>query len=296
MKHIIAFSGGLGSFFTAKRVIEKHGKENVLLKFTDTLIEDQDLYRFLIESSNHLYGITDTSALDKVKDMPPFDALEERAEFIKALAKEAHEINPAFHWLIDGRNIWETFKDDRFLGNSRLAPCTKNLKQKTAKKWIKDNFKPDECILYLGIDWTEEHRTTAPRKHWNPYKVDYPLLEPPLLDKEQMKRELAAINIELPYLYKLGFSHNNCGGLCVRGGQGHWAQVLEYLPDRYDLAEKKEKELQDYLQKPVTHLTRTVNGQQEPLPLETLRKEYQERPQQLDLFDIGGCGCFVTYD
>jgi ferritin-like metal-binding protein YciE len=46
VKHIVFDSGGIGSYSTLKRVIAKVGKENVIRLFTDTLIEDKDLYRF----------------------------------------------------------------------------------------------------------------------------------------------------------------------------------------------------------------------------------------------------------
>ena len=47
MKHIVSVSGGIGSYFTLKRVIEKHGRSSVTAVFCDTLAEDGDLYRFL---------------------------------------------------------------------------------------------------------------------------------------------------------------------------------------------------------------------------------------------------------
>jgi len=127
VKHIVFYSGGIGSWYTAKRVIEQHGKENVVLLFTDTLIEDEDLYRFLDDTEKDL-GVPVTR-------------------------------------IADGRTPWQVFKDVRWLGNSRLAQCSHILKQKPAEKWIKANYKPDECVLYLGIDWTEEHRTNAPRRN-----------------------------------------------------------------------------------------------------------------------------------
>jgi hypothetical protein len=257
MTHIVFFSGGIGSFFTAKRVIEKHGKENVVLLFTDTLIEDEDLYRFMDDAS-------------KFFDVP--------------VTKIA-----------DGRTPWEVFKDVRWLGNSRVAHCSHLLKQKTAKKWIKDHFKPDECVLYLGIDWTEEHRTKAPVKNWAPYKVEFPMCEEPYISKDEMLQYLETVGIEIPRLYKLGFSHNNCGGMCVRGGQGHFVNLLKQLPERFEEIEQIEKDMQDYLGKDVTILKRTRNGIQENLSLTQLRIEYLEKPEQLDLFDLGGCGCFVTY-
>lgn len=60
IKHIIFYSGGIGSWGTAKRVIAKHGKENVILMFTDTKMEDEDLYRFLYETVREIYKFEDT--------------------------------------------------------------------------------------------------------------------------------------------------------------------------------------------------------------------------------------------
>ena len=109
MKHIIFFSGGIGSFHAARRVIEKHGKENVVLLFTDTKVEDDDLYRFMEDAANHF-------------DVP-----------ITTIA--------------DGRTPWEVFYDKRYLGNSRLAQCSHVLKQETARLWIESNYEPEDCIL-----------------------------------------------------------------------------------------------------------------------------------------------------
>lgn len=259
MKHIVFYSGGIGSWATAKRVIERHGKENVVLLFTDTLMEDEDLYRFLDDTEKD-FGIEITR-------------------------------------IADGRTPWEVFKDVKYLGNSRLAQCSHILKQKTADKWIKENFQPDECILYLGIDWTEEHRKAAPLKNWAPYKVEFPMCEPPYVTKEEMLQESEKRGIKRQRLYELGFSHSNCSGMCVRGGQKHFIHLLETFPDRFAWLENYEKEMQDHLGKPVTILRRTKNGKRENLPLSQLRAEVEANNfEQLDLFDIGGCGCFVTYD
>src|SRR5690606_6302278 len=103
MKHIIFFSGGVGSYFAAKRVIERYGNQDVILLFTDTKMEDQDLYRFIEEASQKL-----GSTLVKIAD---------------------------------GRTPWDVAFDKRFLPNSRIAPCSHALKQQVARKYILDNFK-----------------------------------------------------------------------------------------------------------------------------------------------------------
>lgn len=259
MKHIVFYSGGIGSWATAKRVIKEHGKENTILLFTDTLIEDTDLYRFIDET---------------VKEMD--------VKFVR---------------IEDGRTPWEVFKDVRYLGNSRLAQCSHILKQKTSEKWLKDNFKPEECILYLGIDWTEEHRTKAPRKHWHPYHVEFPMCNEPYVTKDEMLKELENLGIEQPRLYKMGFSHNNCGGFCVRAGQGHFANLLKQMPDLYKYHENKEEEMREFLKKDVSILRRTRNGKRFNLTLKQLREELESNhTENVDMNDIGGCGCFVNLD
>lgn len=42
---------------------------------------------------------------------------------------------------------------------------------------------------------------------------------------------------------ELGFGHNNCGSLCIRGGHRRWAHVLEVFPERYAEAERQEQQL-----------------------------------------------------
>ena len=190
MKHIIQFSGGICSFFAAKRVIEKYGKENVILLFCDTLIEDEDLYRFIEDAKKYL-----------------------GCEFVR---------------VCDGRTPFEVYKDVKFLGNSRVAHCTKLLKTRQAKMWLKEHYKEDECTLYVGIDWTEIHRCEAIKKNWAPYTVEFPMCNKPYLTKYDMQEELAKIGIEVPRLYKMGFSHNNCGGFCCKAGQGHWVNAVSY--------------------------------------------------------------------
>ena len=54
MKRIVQFSGGLCSFFAAKRDAERHGMENTTLLFADTLIESHGLYRFRDAAAKHL--------------------------------------------------------------------------------------------------------------------------------------------------------------------------------------------------------------------------------------------------
>jgi hypothetical protein len=266
MKHIVFFSGGIGSWACAKRVVEKHGVENVVLVFTDVkgdstsphIGEDEDTYRFID---------------DAVKNIG--------AEYI---------------YLNIGKNIWEIFKDKKFLGNSRFAACSHELKQKPARKWLEENYSPEECVVYVGIDWTETHRIPAIVKNYLPYKAEAPLTEKPYLAKPQLIAWAKEEGLEVPRLYGLGFPHNNCGGGCVRAGQGQFKHLLQVMPERYAIWEKKEKEMQEFLGKDVTILKEQVNGERKKLSLQELRLRNETQPSLIDMSDIGGCGCFVDFE
>jgi 3'-phosphoadenosine 5'-phosphosulfate sulfotransferase (PAPS reductase)/FAD synthetase len=253
MKHVVMFSGGVGSWAAAKRVVEAHGVDSTTLLFTDTLIEDQDLYRFIDEAAANV-----------------------GAPLVK---------------IADGRTPWEVFRDVRFLGNTRVDPCSRILKRDLADRWISDRFKPDEVRVHVGIDWTESHRyeRMAPRKL--PYVYEAPLLAEPLLSKEEVFAWLASEGIELPRLYRLGFPHNNCGGGCIKAGHGHFAMLLEKLPEVFGEWESNEEELREELGD-VAILRDRRGGVTKPLTLRALRERVQGGGE-VDRFDVGGCGCFL---
>lgn len=253
MKHVVLFSGGLGSYFTAKRLIERGiDRQDIILLFTDTKIEDEDLYRFLNDAERKL-------------DIP--------------LTR-----------ISDGRDIWQVFKDRKYLGNTRRDPCSHHLKRVMSRKFI-HQFTPDEVIVYLGFDWTEMNRFEKAQKAWLPYTIQSPMCEPPYVDKEEMKRLIAEDGIKLPRLYEMGFAHNNCGGGCVKAGIGHFALLLDKFPERYAEWEKHEEEIRQHIGKDVTILRRTRDGMRSNLTLRQLREERQSLTST-ELCDIGGCGCF----
>ena len=47
MKAVVMFSGGKGSFLSAKRAADKFGAQEVVLLFADTMVEDPDVYEFI---------------------------------------------------------------------------------------------------------------------------------------------------------------------------------------------------------------------------------------------------------
>ncbi len=270
MKHVVMFSGGIGSWATAKRVVEAHGSENLVLLFADVkgnsedphIGEDEDTYRFIRDAAENVGG-----ELVVVKD---------------------------------GRNIWEVFKDDRFLGNARLANCSKFLKQRPCREWLEANCPDGQAVVYVGIDWSETHRLPAIEKAYLPYVAKAPLTEPPFIDKAGMIEWAEREGLKPPRLYAQGFAHNNCGGGCVRAGQGQFKMLLAQNPERYASWEENEQQVRDHLGKDVAILRDRRGGVSRPMTLREFRERQEAKnPPKLDefqLFDLddhGGCGCFV---
>jgi hypothetical protein len=139
MKHIISFSGGMGSFAEAKSCVDKFGKENITLLFADTMMEDEDLYRFKDEC---------VAFLD--------------CELVT---------------LADGRTPFEVFKDVKFMGNSMVDPCSRILKRELLIKWFTSTFAVDEAEMHLGIDYSEGHRLVGVQKRMIPYIYRSTLVE-----------------------------------------------------------------------------------------------------------------------
>lgn len=247
MHHVTMFSSGAGSYAAARRVGMGPNDTHTLL-FSDVGMEDEDNYRFLTDAAADIPG----------------------AELV--IVK-------------DGRDIWQVFKDERFLGNSRLASCSKLLKQKPARAWLDANCDPENTTIYIGIDWTEGHRIPKIEAGYAPWRVVCPLISAPYLSKADIISDMRTRGLEPPRLYALGFAHANCGGGCVRAGQGQFARLLEVMPTRYKEWEQGERDVREHLGKDVTILKVGT--------LQEFRERHEAMPEQTDLFDIGGCGCFT---
>lgn len=271
MKHVVMFSGGLGSWATAKRIAQEHGTDDLWLVFADVkgngtsphAGEDEDTYRFIREASVNIGGTLVT--------------------------------------LNEGRDIWQVFHDNRFLGNSKLANCSKFLKQIPCREWLDANCDPAETIVYVGIDWTESHRLPAIIDGYLPFKAEAPLTEAPYLTKEDVVADCLAAGLSIPRLYRAGFQHNNCGGFCVRAGEAQFELLLREHPERYAYHEAKEQELREYLDADVAVMrdrripkTTPAPIKSTPMTLRRFRERIEVQPAMFDSLDVGGCGCFVA--
>ena len=313
--HIIFFSGGKSSFSVAHLVKERYPEDNILLYFTDTLWEDEDLYRFIYEASDKL------------------------------------ELPMLYHAV--GLTPPQLMVKERFMYNSRVGNCSKKLKMEPAAKFLKKGIEPeivkwhnekflkspieplaegfaDNTTLYFGIGWEEAHREGPIRANWKPFQVDMLLIDE-VIDNDEI---LALHKIRQPRLYDMQFAHNNCKGRCVKAGQGHYKNLL--MKDEKTFNEIKEQEIvisfyirytkQAHYTKEndrlfdevyefmtsgkktqkLEHIIKTnwhtkhfnLGGRNAMYSfIKTMSLEELERkPVQVDIWDIGGCGCFIDYE
>ena len=64
-------------------------------------------------------------------------------------------------------DIWDVFREKRWLGNTSLAHCSWELKTKPARGWIEANAPECERVIF-GIDSTEIHRMAAIARRGSP--------------------------------------------------------------------------------------------------------------------------------
>jgi len=239
VSHIVLFSGGLASFEMGRRVITLYGREKVRFWFFDTLVEDEGLYRFL----------DDAQAV--------FGAQIER--------------------MADGRDPWQVFRDERFIGNSRVPLCNRVLKREFLERFLRTQFPDKDVVLHFGLEWFERGRISRVRERWTAkgYEVGFPLQEPPLLSSQDLQVLVRRAGLEVPRLYRVGFKHNNCGGACVQAGIGQWSLLWRLFPERYLWHEEQEQATRAYLNKDVAILRDRSRGRTRPLTLCELRSRME---------------------
>lgn len=261
MIYIVNLSGGLTSFEALDRTIEQHGRANTVPVFADTRIEDPDLYRFLDDQERYL-----------------------QIEIVR---------------VADGRTPFDVWHDKRAITlrgpGAGIALCSQILKREVINRWIAEQHYA-EYTLVFGMDWSEIDRMQRMRDFYAPIPVWFPLAEPPYVDKCDIAAKLDRIGIAVPALYLEGFTHNNCGGGCVKAGQAHWARLYATRPETYARWEAEENKLREYLQKDVSILVdRRGGGPRKSQTLAAFR-ERLDRGEVYDSLDWGGCGCFAPVE
>ena len=203
MKVVCWYSAGVTSTIATYLAIEKYGVENVEIVFFETGSHHPDNDRFIGECEN-LFG-------KKVRVMQ----------------------NEKFS------DIYDVFAWKKLMNTPYGAPCTKYLKTRMRQEWEADNqFRAQ----IFGFEDTPHERKRAERflKEYPYTDAEFPLIEHGLT-KEDCIRMLRDFGIEVPMMYRLGYSNNNCIG-CVKGGMGYWNKVRQDFPLIFEKTAELERE------------------------------------------------------
>lgn len=299
---VMFYSGGAGSFYATHVLLEGGFPVNKLhLLFTDTLIESKSHYIFLVESVGQIYGTAVVEETGVLKELPEiYEDFDKRKELLTNVAESLRAKIPNFHWVhyrVGGNfvSVWDIFENFQYMGNSRVAQCSNILKQRMAKDFIQGVFKDSVFDVALGIDWSESHRAKAPTEHWSKLAegVLFPLIDLPYVDQKARLDLIVLKGLTLSDQYQKGNAHSNCGGFCVRAGQGHFKNLMENDPKLFEYHMRKEQELSDRIGG-YTILKKQRDGEVFRYPLTELKRDNLKDPSTIDKFDLGGCGCFVT--
>ena len=257
---VVSYSGGIASFAAAARCVETYGADRVTLVFADTLIEDEDLYRFLRQG--------------------------------------AEALGSDLVWLQDGRTPWDVFRDERYIGNSRKAPCSRVLKTRQVKRWLDDTCDPDRTALAAGLSLDEYERLPRMAAKYPKWRVTAPLCWRPAWTRPDIWSALERYDLAAPRLYAMGFPHNNCGGFCVRSGQEQFAHLYRHFPDRYLWHESEMERVQAEIPGARPFLREQRAGELRYLTLREWRERLEAAPGLAleGATSQPGCGCFIDDD
>lgn len=303
---VVKYSGGMGSFLTAYLLRDKFPDKQLKFMFNDTLMESDGLYNFLYETIAFFHGIKLSPALSI-----PMLGSEERSSYLLSLGQDMQAEFPDFIYDADGRDIWDVFNDVSFMGNTLFDPCSRILKRERSNKFIADNFSSEDVDIAIGIDYSEVHRYERAKPLALPFTLIAPLID---YNVDKASYEWLVLNetgISKSAAYRQGFSHDNCGGFCVKAGLGHFANLLVIDRAKYLYHEEKQEELFKRIgRKPF--LQKNIKGKRRYLALRDYRIYLEtgllvvdgetlidnrnfalfDRAQE-DALDIGGCGCAI---
>ena len=133
-------------------------------------------------------------------------------------------------------SIYEVFEQTKFIKGPTGAPCTRLL-----KKEVRKNYEKLGDVQVFGYTVEEEDRANRFIDANNGVFTYFILLEKGITKKECLEF-VQDMGIDVPTMYKLGYSNNNCVG-CVKGGMGYWNAIRTDFPDAFNKMANLERKL-----------------------------------------------------
>lgn len=162
---------------------------------------------------------------------------------VRCVVENEHEDNDRFHTDVEGwigrpieklhslefADCWDVWEKRKYISGIKGAPCT--IEMKKAVRWrLEKEWQPDYQSFGFSLGETSRHERFL---SGNP---EVRLLSP-LIDAKITKPDCALLiegaGIELPVMYKLGFSNNNCIACAKATSIVYWARTRHYFPEQF---------------------------------------------------------------
>ena len=134
------------------------------------------------------------------------------------------------------RDTWDVWERTRWLVGPSGARCTTEL-----KKRVRHKFQRPDDIQVFGYTAEEVDRAERFRKQNFEVTLETPLIEAGLT-KSDCLAMIERAGIEIPAMYRLGYTNNNCIG-CVKGGAGYLNKIRRDFPEVFNRMAKLEREI-----------------------------------------------------
>ncbi|GED35009.1 hypothetical protein P9G84_31880 [Brevibacillus centrosporus] len=325
--HIIFFSGGKSSFSVADWVKTNYPEDNIVLYFTDTLWENFDLYRFIDEASDKL----ELPMLTHSAGLNPVELMFEKKLVFNSMIGDCSKVlkmRVAADFLKKGKRPaiekWRNkkhLKDEGFTTDATLyfgigfeemhrqGPIKKNWQPFQVEMPAIDHFiDNNEVLKRYGIrqpvmyDLGFSHNNCngrcvkAGQGHYKNLKQKMPDVFRQIMEQEHHLKMCVSA-----YRYITDTKVPEADRI-----PPHVQEImLQELDDAYrDYFYGRADKPKLYIHPAAGAIYEYAKIKQysfmkkssEPYPIRELHYDDEREPKQIDMFDIGGCGCFSDPD
>lgn len=252
MKKVLCWwSGGVTSAVARKLAIDLYGKDKCRVIFIDTKNEDDDTYRFL-KDCEKWYGLN--------------------IEFLK---------NNKYGSIED---VWYQHLS---LNVAKGAKCSSELKR-MPRIMLERKLGFDFLHQVFGFDIDEPKRAKTFAANNKKAKAIFPLLLYGLTKKDCINF-INKADIEIPRMYKLGFTNNNCFKTgCIQGGIGYWKKIQKEYPSKFTKMANIEHDLTNLKGSPVTILKDQSKAAKESGQFKVFLVAHPDYPNHKSIEDMEG--------
>lgn len=138
------------------------------------------------------------------------------------------------------KDHFDLIEKEKYINGPNGARCTLRLKKELRFK-LEPHYEYDFQVFGFEYETKQIKRAERHTLEYPESKAIFPLIDHKLNKLDCMNTLLDA-GIELPAMYRLGYSNSNCIG-CVKGGMGYWNKIRVDFPEYFQRMAELERKL-----------------------------------------------------